>query len=113
LQSSESSNHDNTNRQSIPETSKSDTVVNSRHGATGGFTCFSFRVEFGDHDVGGMGDDCAEDTSDITSDEGDLELLAERTNEGGARCPYIDGWGVGTSVWTIFPYSCFCLGSLE
>lgn len=38
LQSSQSTNHNNPNRQSIPQASKSNTLVNTRHGPSGRFT---------------------------------------------------------------------------
>ena len=76
LQASECTNHDDTNRETVPETRESDILVDSAHGSTKAFPSLSVGVEFADHDIGGMGDDSAENTGEVTTDEGDTSLLA-------------------------------------
>jgi hypothetical protein len=118
LQTSQSSDHDDSDAQTIPETHETNTLVNPAHSGTGAFTSLSFRVEFRDHDVGGVGHGSAEDTGNVTSDKGDLYRVSLCWTSG--MCVVCKGvWlgeeegGMGTSVWTSFPYSCLGRGSLE
>ena len=73
LETSEGTNHDDTSTETVPETGESNSGVD----LTGGTTLL---VHDGDHGVSGVRDDSAEDTSPVTSHEGDhkLEVLRVR-----------------------------------
>ena len=61
-------------RETVPETTESNILVDATHGATEAFTGLSVGVEFADHDVGWVRDDGAEDTGEVTAGESDTGL---------------------------------------
>lgn len=69
LGSGESTNHDNPRCQSLPDSHEAEFL----QGLAGGRPLGS--VHLGDDSVGRMGDNSAEDTSDVTSSESDDELF--------------------------------------
>ena len=69
LETGEGTNHENTGAKAGPETVEANASVDGTSGFTG-------LVHDGDHGVGGVRDDSAEDTSPVTGHEGNSELLA-------------------------------------
>lgn len=64
------------NRQTVPQARESDVLIDPSHGGAGAFARFAVGVEFGDHDIGGVGDNGAEDTGEVTGREGHARLGA-------------------------------------
>lgn len=67
--------HNDPNWQSIPQTHESNIAINASNRLPSGLSRFSLRVELRHHDISGMRDHCACNTSDITSEEGNSSLL--------------------------------------
>lgn len=67
LQSSESSNHDNSDRQPVPEASESDVFIDTAHRGTESLTGLTTGVELADHNVGRVRDNGAKNTGKIAS----------------------------------------------
>jgi hypothetical protein len=61
--------------QSVPEPAEADVLVDPAHGLPGALARFAIRVQFRHHDIGGVGDDGARDTGDVTTQERDSGLL--------------------------------------
>jgi hypothetical protein len=61
--------YDNADRQAVPETDKADSVVDTTHCGTKAFSWSALGVQFADHDIGRVGDDGAENTSQVTGGE--------------------------------------------
>ena len=74
LQSGQCSNHDDSDRKTVPETNKTDVLVDSTHSGTECFTRLTIGVQFANHDIGGMRDYSAENTGKITTSEGNTGL---------------------------------------
>ena len=74
LKSGKSANHDNPDGQAVPETAKSNVLVDTSNGRSKGFSRLTIGVEFADHDVGRVGDDSTENAGEITSSKGDTGL---------------------------------------
>jgi hypothetical protein len=68
-------NHQNPNRQPIPQPRKPNIAINPSHRLACSLSRLSVRIEFGNHDVCRVRDDCAGDTGDVTAEEGDAGLL--------------------------------------
>ena len=84
------SNHNNSDRQTVPETYKSDVLVDTAHGSSEGLARLTVGIEFGDlsdfsywaskiseltyHDIGGMRNNSAEYPGKITTCEGNTSL---------------------------------------
>jgi hypothetical protein len=68
-------NHQNPNRQSIPQSRKPDIAINPAHRLARPLPWFPIRVELGHHDVRGVRDDGAGDPGDVAAEEGDPGLL--------------------------------------
>lgn len=78
LQTGKCSDHDNSDRKTVPETTKANVLVNTTQGTAKGFTRLAVGVQFADHDICWVRDDCTEDTGEITTSErnGSLSTLA-------------------------------------
>ena len=76
LQASQSTNHDNPDGETVPETHKSDIGVDAAHGGAESFTGQAIGVELADHHVGRVRDDGAEDTGKVATRECDASLSA-------------------------------------
>lgn len=70
LETSQSTNHDNTHGKTVPEPTESNFPVDTAHDFSKGFTRLSIGIEFADHDISGMRDNGTENTSEITTSEG-------------------------------------------
>jgi hypothetical protein len=68
-------NHQNPNRQPIPQSREPNIPINPSHRLTSALSGFPLRIKLRDHDVCGMRDDCAGDTGDVAAEEGDTGLL--------------------------------------
>lgn len=68
-------NHQNPNRQPIPQSLKPNIPINARHRLARALTLLAIRVEFRDHDVRGVRDDGAAYAGDVAAEEGDAGLL--------------------------------------
>jgi len=67
LETSESTDHEDPDTKTLPEAIEADIVVDGSGGTT-------ILVHDGDHGVSGVGDNSAEDTSEVTRHEGNREL---------------------------------------
>lgn len=67
LETSEGTDHDDTGAKTVPEAREADSVVDLARGT-------SLLVHDGDHGVGGVRNDSAEDTSPVAGQEGDHKL---------------------------------------
>lgn len=67
LKTSQSSNHNDTHRESVPESRKPNVLVDTAHRSTKSFTRSSIRIEFADHDIRRVGDDGAEDACEVAT----------------------------------------------
>ena len=67
LETSEGTDHEDSGAKTLPETVEADIGIDLSNGAT-------LLVHDGDHGIGGMRDNSAEDTSPVTGKEGDHEL---------------------------------------
>lgn len=70
MQPSQRTNHNNSHRQSVPQTDESRIAIIPRHGGAKGFAGLAVRVELGDKHVGRVRDHGAQDTGDVATDEG-------------------------------------------
>jgi hypothetical protein len=70
LKGSQGTNHEDTHAKTTPDTNRSHFSEDLANRRTSGVL-----VQLGDHRVGRVRDDGAEDTSDVTSGEGDTELF--------------------------------------
>ena len=61
-------------RETRPQTTKANVLVDSRRGSTESLARSTVGVKFGNHDVGRMRDDSAENTSEVTTREGNTSL---------------------------------------
>jgi len=68
LETRKRTNHEDTSTEAIPETLEADLSIN-------GANCATSLVHDGDHSVSGVRHDSAEDTSPVTSQEGNCKLL--------------------------------------
>ena len=68
-------NHQNPNRQAIPQSLEPNIPINARHGFPRALALLAIRVEFRDHDVRGVRDDGAAYAGDVAAEEGDAGLL--------------------------------------
>ena len=94
LECCQSSNHYNSDRQTIPKTSKSNISINPRHSLSSSLSSFSITVKFRDHNICWVRDNSTTNTSDITTKERNPSLLETRIR--GLRLPqvsvdFIDG----------------------
>lgn len=69
LEGGEGTDHNNTSSESSPESSESDLAVDGADSGLG-LSGLEGSVELGNHGVGRVRDDGAEDTSNVTEDEG-------------------------------------------
>lgn len=74
LETSQSANHDDTDGETVPESSESNFPVDPAHDGSKCLARFSIRIQFTDHDIGGVGDNGTENTSEISTGEGDTGL---------------------------------------
>lgn len=74
LQPSQGANHEDAHGQPVPETGEANVLVNACQGGAKGLTGGAGGVELADHDVGGVGDDSAQDAGEVASGEGDARL---------------------------------------
>lgn len=77
LETGEGADHENTGAEAIPEAVEADAGVDLTNG-------LASLVHDADHGVGGVGHDSAEDTSPVTSQEGDKQLSALRVGVAGS-----------------------------
>jgi hypothetical protein len=75
LERCKSTNHCNSDRQTIPETTESDLAIDPAYRLSSTLSCLSVRVQLGDHDIGRMGDDGACNPCNVTTQEGNPGLL--------------------------------------
>jgi hypothetical protein len=78
LETSQGTNHDNTNWETVPETAEADLGVDTGDSRAHGLGGLLLGVDLGDHDVGRVGDNGTEDTSNVTTKEGDTSLSVDR-----------------------------------
>ena len=74
LETGEGTDHNDTGTETVPESLEADFFVDGLDLFAGGALGVGSLVEDGDHGVSGVGDDSAEDTSDLTGSESDTEL---------------------------------------
>lgn len=75
LKGRQRTNHQNPDRQPIPQTLESHIPIYPRDSLPRALTRLPIRVQLGNHDVGRVRDDGAADTSDIAAEEGNTSLL--------------------------------------
>src|SRR3954469_335476 len=75
LKRGQGSDHQDPDRQPIPETRETNTPVDARHRPARALAGFPLRVQLRDHDVGRVRDDGARDARDVPAEEGDTSLL--------------------------------------
>lgn len=76
LETSEGTDHDDPGHETRPEALESNFSIDPAHLFSEGSGFAALRVEFGDHGVCGVGDNCAEDTGQVAGGEGDAQLSA-------------------------------------
>lgn len=69
LETGQGTNHDDTDRQTVPEARESNVLVDPAHGRAKCLALRAICIELADHDVGRVGDDSAEDTCQVTADK--------------------------------------------
>lgn len=74
LETSQGADHDNSHRQTVPQTSEANILVDTSHGGAETLTGLADRVKLADHDICGVRDDSTKNTGQVTSSEGDTGL---------------------------------------
>ena len=77
LETGEGTDHDNTDGETVPETTETNLGVDTADGLAGGLTGLLLSVDLGDHDISRVGDNGTEDTGNVTTEEGDTGLGKE------------------------------------
>lgn len=78
LETSEGTNHNNTDGETVPETTETNLGVDTANGLAGRLTGLLLSVNLGDHDISRVGDNGTEDTGNVTTEERDTSLGKER-----------------------------------
>lgn len=74
LQTGQCTNHHDTHGETVPKSTKPNFLVDAAHDSSKCFAGLSIGIELADHDIGGVGDNGAENTSEITTCEGNTGL---------------------------------------
>lgn len=67
----QSSDHDNSNRQAIPQALEANVLIDPTHGRSESLARLPIRIQLADHNIGGVRYNRAQDTGQITAGEGD------------------------------------------
>lgn len=78
LETSQGSDHDNTDGETVPETTEANLGVDTANGSTHGLTSLLLSIDLGYHDISRVRDNSAEDTSNVTTEERDTGLGKHR-----------------------------------
>ena len=78
METGQSTDHDNTDGKTVPETTESNLGVDTGDSGTSSLGGELLSVDLRDHDISGVRDNSAEDTSNVTTEERDTSLGKER-----------------------------------
>jgi len=69
LERSQSTDHDNSDGETVPKTRETNVAVDSAHSLGSTFTCLSVGIQLADHDIGWVRHDSTTNTSNVTTQE--------------------------------------------
>lgn len=90
LETSESTNHNNTDRETIPETTETNLAVDTANSSTDRLTRLLLSVNLRNHNISGVRNNSAENTSNVTTKEGNTSLSKKRVLLLGERKGLVD-----------------------